>query len=66
MAEVATCFKLLVQDIRRAVSFAFESEGSSMAARIAIMAMTTRSSINVNPDHGSRESWRVLDSNLCT
>jgi hypothetical protein len=40
---------LLVQAMRLAFSFAFDSAGSSIAARIAMIAMTTSSSINVNP-----------------
>ena len=41
------CFRLDVQEIARAFSRAFDSAGSSIAARIAMMAMTTSSSINV-------------------
>jgi hypothetical protein len=32
-----------------ALSFAFESAGNSIPARIAMIAITTRSSIKVNP-----------------
>ena len=41
---------LLAQDIACALSFALPSAGNNMAARMAMMAMTTRSSIKVNPD----------------
>src|SRR5688572_14585739 len=43
------CFKLLWQLERRAFSRARENTGNRMAARRAIMAITTRSSIRVNP-----------------
>src|SRR5512133_1221274 len=42
------CFMLEVQLIFLALSLALESAGSSIAARIAMMAMTTSSSISVN------------------
>ena len=44
----ATCFWFPAQVIVRARSRAPFSAGSSIAARIAIMAITTSSSINVN------------------
>ena len=40
---------LLEHEIPWARSFALLNAGSSMAAKIAMMAMTTNSSINVNP-----------------
>src|SRR6185369_8480367 len=41
-----------MQVVRTARCFAFDNAGSNMAARIAMIAMTTSSSINVNPrDH---------------
>src|SRR5437667_3100395 len=40
--------RLLLHATRRALSFVLTSVGSSSAARIAIMAITTSSSINVN------------------
>jgi multisubunit Na+/H+ antiporter MnhF subunit len=43
------CFRLLTQPIRFAFSLALDSAGSSMAARMAMIAITTRSSISVNP-----------------
>ena len=43
-----SCFRLLVQPIMRAFSFALESAGNNIPARIAMMAMTTSNSINVN------------------
>jgi hypothetical protein len=42
-------FKLLVQLIRFARSSALDNTGKRIAARIAMMAMTTSSSINVKP-----------------
>src|SRR5436190_6192870 len=44
---------LLLQLVRRARSFEPERAGKSNEARIAIIAMTTRSSINVNAGPGS-------------
>src|SRR5439155_16206324 len=41
---------LLTQEARRARSFALLKAGSSSAASMAMMAMTTRSSIRVNPN----------------
>src|SRR6267142_7067264 len=46
------CFSLLKQLIPSARSFALLNAGSSMAARMAIMAMTTSNSINVNAERG--------------
>ena len=43
-----SCLRLFVQAMRFAVSFAFASAGNSIPARMAMMAMTTSSSINVN------------------
>ena len=40
---------LEVHWIRKALAFAAAKAGSSMAANMAMMAMTTRSSIKVNP-----------------
>ena len=42
------CLRLLAQLICCALNFARDNAGKSIAARIAIMAMTTNSSINVN------------------
>ena len=41
------CLDLLVQSMRRAASRALASAGNNMAAKIAIIAITTSSSINV-------------------
>ena len=41
------CFRLLMQLVRRACSLALFNAGRSMAARIAMIATTIRSSINV-------------------
>jgi hypothetical protein len=40
------CFKFDWQDARRAFSLALANTGNRIAARIAIMAMTTSNSIN--------------------
>ena len=42
-----TCFKLEVQAIRCALAFALDNAGRSIAARMAMIAITTSSSINV-------------------
>jgi hypothetical protein len=45
---VPICFKLLVQDIARALSRALDKAGSSIAAKIAMIAITTSNSMRVN------------------
>ena len=45
----ACCFKLLRQLMPSALVLARLSAGNSMAARMAMMAMTTNNSIKVNP-----------------
>src|SRR5687767_14004162 len=45
---MAICLPLFRQAMPLALAFAFPKAGSSMAARIAMMAMTTSSSIRVN------------------
>src|SRR5215831_5139857 len=50
------CFPLLRQWTPQAFSFAFVRAGKSMAARMAIMAMTTSSSIKVKPREQTREA----------
>ena len=42
------CFKLPAQDAERAFSLALFKAGSSIAARMAMIAITTKSSIRVN------------------
>src|SRR5436190_1723164 len=44
------CLRLFMQLVRLARSFALASAGSSIAARIAMMAMTTSSSMSVNAE----------------
>src|SRR5262245_41690883 len=46
------CFRLLVHWVRWAFSLAPDKAGSSIAARMAMMAMTTSSSMSVNPVRG--------------
>src|SRR5687767_3810360 len=46
---VCICFKLLMQLISDALSFALDKAGSNIPARIAIIAITTNSSMSVNP-----------------
>src|SRR5579884_1101993 len=50
MMAVPYCLALDRQEVARAFSRASAKTGKRMAARIAIIAMTTRSSIRVNPD----------------
>jgi len=45
----AICFWFEVQVVCRAFSRAFENTGNKIAAKIAIIAITTKSSIRVNP-----------------
>ena len=51
------CFSLFMQKICCALALACASAGRSMAARMAMMAMTTNNSINVNP---VRLAWVCL------
>src|SRR2546428_463127 len=46
--QVSSCFRLFRQAMLNAFSLALASAGKSSAAKIAIMAMTTSSSIKVN------------------
>src|ERR1017187_2791619 len=62
---VANCFSLLMHWMRLAASFARASAGSSNAARMAIMAMTTNNSMRVKPRQPLlksriRCSWNVV------
>jgi hypothetical protein len=43
------CLKLPAHEDRIAFSFAADKAGNNNAARMAMMAITTRSSIKVNP-----------------
>jgi len=49
------CLLFPKQTVLRAFAFAFAKAGKSIAAKMAIMAMTTNSSIKVNP-----LLWEVL------
>src|SRR5258706_7039170 len=53
------CFKLLRPWMRLALTLAMARAGKSIAARMAMMAITTRSSINVNPslEAGAQDSF---------
>src|SRR5437879_2426274 len=55
------CLRLDTQWIARALAFALDKAGKSMDARMAMMAMTTSSSIRVNPKLVPclGESWNV-------
>src|SRR5690348_1914271 len=44
-----SCFRLLRQEVWRAFSLAWAKTGKRIAARIAIMAITTSNSIRVKP-----------------
>ena len=56
MAAVRNCFMLLAQEVRRAASRARLRAGSSIAAKIAMMAITTSNSMSVNaPEVGRRQ-----------
>src|ERR1041384_136564 len=45
--QISSCFTLFKQLVVQAWSLALESDGNNSAARIAIMAITTKSSISV-------------------
>src|SRR5947208_685956 len=47
---LASCFRLEVHMVARAFSRAWANTGKRMAARMAMMAITTRSSISVNAE----------------
>src|SRR3954452_23556393 len=49
-----TCLRLFEQDMRAAASRTFWTAGRSRPIRIAMMAITTSSSISVNPDRSRR------------
>ena len=61
---VPSCLRLLTQEAERALSRAFSRAGSSMAARIAMIAMTTSSSMRVNCR--MRFIWCLLGCGLQT
>src|SRR3712207_5525667 len=48
--EVPNCLQLLRQEVWRAFSRAWAKTGKRIAARMAIMAITTSNSIKVNPE----------------
>jgi hypothetical protein len=48
--KMESCLRLFIQEMRLALFLAPASEGNSNEARIAIIAMTTRSSISVKAD----------------
>jgi hypothetical protein len=48
-SAMPSSFRLLVQVVLCAWSLALAKAGNSIAARIAMMAITTKSSISVNP-----------------
>src|SRR2546421_1849877 len=57
----SNCLLLLIHDTPSALALAFDRAGSNIAARIAIMAITTNNSIKVNPpEASSRLHSRIL------
>src|SRR5262250_1846296 len=60
MAARPICLRLLVQRMRAAASRTFWTAGSSRPIRMAMMAMTTRSSISVNPGRRVRTDMCAL------
>ena len=58
-----TCFKLEVHRIRKAFCFALANAGSSIAARMAMIAMTTSNSIRVKARRFLRRElfWKKMD-----
>src|SRR5689334_4870313 len=57
---VPSCFSLERQDVWRAFSRAWAKTGNRIAARIAMIAITTRSSMRVNPLFLLGQSMRGL------
>ena len=55
-----SCRELLMQEMPDAFCFALLSAGNSMAARMAMMAMTTSNSINVNAETSELDARRLL------
>src|SRR5215471_2502829 len=58
---VPNCLRLLLQDMRAAASRTFCTAGSSSPMRMAMMAMTTSSSIKVKPRRGDRMALTSLE-----
>jgi hypothetical protein len=60
--ERMNCRRWFLQFTRRACSFEFERAGSSKAARIAMIAITTSNSINVNARDRAmvRSHWQLF------
>src|SRR5437868_2262622 len=57
-----SCFRLLVQEARRAASRADWTAGRSRAIKTAMIAMTTSNSIRVKPrDRLRREGNRIME-----
>src|SRR3954469_26023830 len=54
-APSATCFMLLAHFVRAAASRTFCTAGRSSPIRMAMIAITTSSSISVNPRRGGRD-----------
>src|SRR5688572_22295557 len=54
MVPRPSCLRLFKQLICAAFAFALDSAGKSMLARIAMIAITTSSSIRVKPESGRR------------
>ena len=60
---MVSCLELFMQEIICALILARLKAGNSMAARIAIMAITTSSSISVNPPLVKGEAkWRPMNA----
>src|SRR5271156_6175464 len=64
MKDRPICLVLLKQEVANPLSFAAARAGKSMAARMAMMAMTTSSSIRVNPRIMDRVKPCVLARNF--
>src|SRR5258708_20457860 len=61
-SAIPFCRRLPTHLTRRACDFALANPGNNIAAKIAMMAMTTRSSISVNPERRkySFSVWAAL------
>ena len=61
MPPKTTCFKLLKHWMRLALFLAAAKAGSNIAAKMAMMAMTTSNSIRVNPPKRRRRGAGIRD-----
>ena len=59
MLAMENCRRLFRHAVPWAAAFALESAGMSMPAKMAMMAMTTSSSMSVNARRVADEGWKL-------